>query len=876
MSSASTSDTEAPASTSDTEAPASTSDTEAPASTSDTEAPASTSVTEALASASITDASASITDASASINVSSIPESGPEELPLNPGTKRKRQHSLSSLPIGTYVELRAEGYSQDNKETRCAGESGDAIFKLMSISPLKLAWMQPTNQIPNCATWASAGEYTLCQPSTIPKVKPSDLVHVVNILEMQDHALGYRPAYVPGSTPNDKKYVAPFLPCKQRFTRSRWNTTGGVESDHTQCIKCRRPLRAEAFVHCRRCDKVYHNKCTEAKDRQPFQLKDGLICDNSGICIVCPKCRGTAETSRDRYLHTKPDIGKAPRYIILICFDLGSLTAKVSTKIIGPDHTDTDYQVLSNAPQSVAYVRGEDVHISPDRVNIYSLDPNVTQVRPIKRSLFDSPWYAKFNLHHAVTLESVFKSFFTYIFEQINATRRNDLHAWAEHVKATDESDVEVNIAIATPSGMAAEQKTPMLTALYTAGAAFLKGLGVAHCRPNITDLPESEAALANHLKSSLWTNNPSDDEYAWLLVVDCGGTTTDFSAHSRREEDDALRLRHHASTSIAIGTIHVLETLMSEFNFEKVYWNELLRWSVDACKDDAKADVEIGGKALGRRWRELHRTQIERLQTFAEVCLGKISKEIVGGQGVKIVLSGGGMLDCSVLDTVKAVINKYLDDPKVVLDFYSDSERSSVRDGLQAYSDYCQTIRFSQSPITVLTAGDSHLKSENPKKTYQVMVNKGDPLNPETLLPISRAYRGEPITWDIDWGTEGKPATDVPFFAQRIKAEPQTVKGLDVITERAHDRDIYPAGHIRVYKPDGVVIKEMYLSSYINILGRTILTRTYLFTKDQSVDVLACTPEQLGELAFRYEETVHALDLHRENTLADMSIFDS
>lgn len=195
----------------------------------------------------------------------------------------------------------------------------------------------------------------------------------------------------------------------------------------------------------------------------------------------------------------------------------------------------------------------------------------------------------------------------------------------------------------------------------------------------------------------------------------------------------------------------------------------------------------------------------------------------------------------------------------------------------MQIYTEHCKTLRYSPSPITVLAQQDTNLRTDNGDHCFVVMVNKDDPLGPHPLLPASRPFAGELITWDLSWG-DGKDAeTDIPFFAQRTKAHPTVKNGLDVIMDKSpDDGEIYQVARVRFRKPPRDAPSQKLIASYVNVLGRTIRTEVYTFGRNQSVDALALSHEELRRLARHYEEKVHGLDLHRKNTLADMSVFET
>ena len=245
--------------------------------------------------------------------------------------------SRSAVEVGSCWEVYLRGLSSDNSETQSTSvnadkQAGYGIVQIISTSPLSGAWMQPTKQIPEFAEFASGDEYT-CDERTTWALKLSDLTHAVDMLDIQTHALSL-PLYsasMPSDIHGERRTLA--LGQKRRFTRTTISGDGKRSTSHTRCAKCTLALHAEQYVHCRRCDEVYHNDCTDAKMRQPFQIITGTICDNSGTSVVCPKCSGNAEANGNIFFQTAEHLGKVPSFILNVCIDIGSEKAKVSTKL---------------------------------------------------------------------------------------------------------------------------------------------------------------------------------------------------------------------------------------------------------------------------------------------------------------------------------------------------------------------------------------------------------------------------------------------------------------------------------------------------------------------------------------------------------------
>ncbi|KAJ4345056.1 hypothetical protein N0V95_005965 [Ascochyta clinopodiicola] len=625
---------------------------------------------------------------------------------------------------------------------------------------------------------------------------------------------------------------------KRRFTRSTIADDGKESTSHTHCAKCTLALHAE---------------------------------------------HGKAEADGNIYFQTVEHLGKVPCVILNVCIDIGSENAKVSTKLTGVEHTDHTYISLNKPPQSAAWiVEDEDtILIDNDRFSPLLRAPNARVFAPIKRCLYEHDLKANFK-SPGVNVESIFEPFFTFIFDQIRTTRHNVLEKWVAGASSLTASHdgyaAELNISVATPSGLSTEEKTPLLTALYNAGASFMQKLGVADLHPKIYDLPESEAALAGCKGTAVWTAASSNDDPVRYLIFDAGGTTCDFSAHKCRAKENPLRLDYHASSSFAGGTIYLVHYLMKELDIDSQYWPALVKWAVAATLDEEAANSEFGGMALGDRWRELRTKQKADFERFVDKCIKQNAAEPKDCK-VEVVLSGGGLLDPSIANIVRRSISNNIPEAKVTNELFSDSQMSCVLEGLQKYLDHCQTLRYSRSPITVLAQQDTNLEADSDDRCFVIMVNQDDPLGPHPLLPATQPSEGELVTYEVSWGDEENPATDIPFYAQRTKARPSLQNGLGVVTGVAHDDDdVRLIAHVKVPKPSNESPSVMFLRSSVNVLGRTVRTEAYMLQPEQidGVGMIATNRGALGEKALYSKPQVHGLDLHRVNSLADMSIFEA
>lgn len=195
------------------------------------------------------------------------------------------------------------------------------------------------------------------------------------------------------------------------------------------------------------------------------------------------------------------------------------------------EHTDDAYVPLNKPPISAAWITedGKEVLIDDDWYSPSLRAPNAIALAPVKRCLYEHDLKAN-GKSLEVNVEIIFEPFFAFIFDRIGTARHNVLEKWVAGATSLAASHdgyaAELNIAIATPSGLSTEAKTPLLTVLYNAGVAFMQKLGVADLHLKIYDLPESEAALAGCKGSAVWTADKSNDDPIWYLIFDAGGTT--------------------------------------------------------------------------------------------------------------------------------------------------------------------------------------------------------------------------------------------------------------------------------------------------------------------------------------------------------------
>jgi hypothetical protein len=459
--------------------------------------------------------------------------------------QRKRGPKVSDTAraaIGQYYGLTLQGLSSERPET--LGDEKDkgwGIVKIVGESPLRGAWMQPTTDRSDCIEWSATGEYTL-DPTQKWDLDSEDIKAATGVIihDMPAYALGRRLPSAMSSTEGYEQASQGFLDRRRRFTRSKVCDGNVVERQYTECSECTLPLGSldmdkVNFVHCKRCDSVYHNDCTEGRGRQPFQLREDKFCDNAGIPIACPKC-SVEGVEEEAYLQATIKTVDKPIFLFKACFDVGTNVLKASTMMTGHgSRSDDQHVTITQSVASCFWIDqlGESdpfVVVDTDADGPATLTEKAVRYAPIKKILYDRP--TQDALQRAGTNpKDCLNSYFALLFKQLLIERKSQVEAWSaaakQGVRADGEHCVEISLSIAAPAGLTASQKAPLETALLQAGMSFAASLDLEACRPLVTSLSEPEAAFIGAHNQNPWSqggDNRQDDRY---MIIDLGGSTT-------------------------------------------------------------------------------------------------------------------------------------------------------------------------------------------------------------------------------------------------------------------------------------------------------------------------------------------------------------
>jgi hypothetical protein len=154
---------------------------------------------------------------------------------------------------------RLSGLSSTSAETVTARRTsnGYGIVKVVEQDgSRRLAWMRPTSQIDEASRFASPGEYTLDLRCTWGLQEASEVTRI-QMLDVPSHACAR-------SWPCPPEQEQTVLGYRQRFTRSYWSLADGFRTAYEACSECEQPLIADQYLHCTRCDAIFHATCTTA------------------------------------------------------------------------------------------------------------------------------------------------------------------------------------------------------------------------------------------------------------------------------------------------------------------------------------------------------------------------------------------------------------------------------------------------------------------------------------------------------------------------------------------------------------------------------------------------------------------------------------
>lgn len=285
---------------------------------------------------------------------------------------------------------------------------------------------------------------------------------------------------------------------------------------NTRCKACGNPLKAENYVHCRRCDNVFHTECTSARHDQPFILEDGTLYDALQEPVLCPTCEDETVLSKKLPPNEHCDL--------FLCIDIGSHKPKVSVRWESSTGNKTEFESLDGLPVPAVTITDGLVQTHGNSAAIRRIhdhcDDTTSVFRPIKKILYSDEDNRK-AADSGKQLSELFQPFFEEIFNTLYNAHKPALVKWA--MPATQgSSPMRLTPAIALPSGLSMKRKEPALTALFQPARGFVGRFNVKDADIKISEMPESEMALLG----SVHDNMLDLADYQWVAIFDAGGST--------------------------------------------------------------------------------------------------------------------------------------------------------------------------------------------------------------------------------------------------------------------------------------------------------------------------------------------------------------
>jgi hypothetical protein len=443
---------------------------------------------------------------------------------------------LEAVPVepSQFFVVRLQGLSSAGDETisEDPSDSGYGIVKMITDS--KGVWMRPTTgvdatELPDWPT--STNEYT-ADYRYMYHVDTALEKRLVCMLTIPDHAV-YPCLHSQHHPSSDAIVKHTPLGTKLRFSRSTikpGKDSPEVDKQYFECSRCKSPLHAEEYVHCRQCDRVLHCACTGVGDKQPLILRDGMFHDMNDEKVQCPTCTESND-GEESYVKSQLTADSDRGSVVNLCIDIGSDVVKASLAWTNDRSATPSFIPVIGTPVSVVWV-GKDllddklkVHANADRYAPLRLFNNPKVFQPIKNVLFREDQQDKAE-ELGIGIEQLFQALFNTLFEKVKLARSPDLTKWAVTANQGS-SHPELRLSIALPSGLSMAQKQPVCNALYTTGEQFMKSFGIAHPEVSVSAMPESEMAMLATFESCNFDEHDSTNEASYTVVMDSGGCSS-------------------------------------------------------------------------------------------------------------------------------------------------------------------------------------------------------------------------------------------------------------------------------------------------------------------------------------------------------------
>jgi hypothetical protein len=258
-----------------------------------------------------------------------------------------------------------------------------------------------------------------------------------------------------------------------------------------------------------------------------------------------------------------------------------------------------------------------------------------------------------------------------------------------------------------------------------------------------------------------------------------------------------------------------MVNTIIEELSMNRGTYAAVAKWVQTRIDKQDAPNTLVDEKDLSTVWEAIREDQMTKIEDFLARTISIVKSNVPTNKRKKIqwYITGGGALDDTVYNRFLKVISKKFPRTTIVRDRFSKfryvlcpkrtllslsdcRSTSSVLRGMIGYAEFCRSQRVKPSPLSILALQDafqghksnhSTAVSDNERDThtpgstadlgdqpaddhgsqlYLICVNKGDPLGPEPLLPLTRVNvsLGKILRFAVSWGDERR--TNIPLYA--------------------------------------------------------------------------------------------------------------
>ncbi|KAI8930502.1 hypothetical protein NX059_012451 [Plenodomus lindquistii] len=675
------------------------------------------------------------------------------------------------------------------------------------------------------------------------KLVGSDLQHEVKFLSLSALAGPRAPA-------KPRIVKRGMFESKPRVVRSYVDSDETIHYSHHGCGKCDKPLVADMFVFCVRCNNAICVSCTRVENRRPFRTHynvdhGGLVLQDCDKAIVtCPTCRFLPQSVLVQATREPPG---HPNWMA-ISFDMGTTSLKVLFSYSAEGKSGA--QAIDSLPSTSVRLSGGKIFAN-DGAPVQG-STEFLEVKPIKLAICDEATKAKIE-QRQVKVADIFDHFFERAFRQIELHQGTDLERWVQETNSSNES-IDVYLAIAHPSGLGLNDIDLLMTALYHCGERFCEEvLKIKESKLQVVHMAESEAAL--RMVMSKVPLPPGST----CLVLDCGGTTLDATIVETSPEDRLHMKKYLRSTSLLYGAennVDELSRLTQKLTGEGVLSRDHARNLILPSTLSRDPTWPAGTKDI---WDRLYASRLGSLEKWLKsVCDDAIAHAKKSSSKLQVLITGGGFFDSEVKRRVK----DRFDSNVIIHEQISTQNReSTVVHGLHEYTcSWVQTSSPHDSSMTILQESDEDLEPASEAIYHIVQVRKGDCLDGKTILPLAQAMLGETITIKPHWvkDTEAKVrlvTCDAELGSTEVKHDFLSVTGLEKSALRT-------VATTSVAEPANGELVKVACTPFPH--GRSVVVHSLLIDKQKEfeIDFMSTSAHALRRGHSNNTTKVHTLDV--------------